>query len=368
VSAFAGRLVRWQARHGRHDLPWQRTRDPYRIWLSEVMLQQTQVATVIPYYERFLARFPDVKALARAPLDEVLALWSGLGYYSRARNLYAAARVVVQSYGNRFPRTRKALAVLPGVGRSTAAAIAVFAFGAREAILDGNVKRVLARHFAVRGYPGEKRIENRLWKIAEAELPARNIERYTQALMDLGAGVCARKRPQCSSCPLKMSCEAHARGKVEAYPAPRPRRALPHRETSMLLLLRSNEVLLEKRPLAGIWGGLWCLPEMPASADARAICKRRFGANRIQVTRLSLLRHGFTHFTLDITPVVCWLEGATPFLAEPGQVWLDLEEAAQAAIPAPVRKLLLALENVVIPAQAGMQEAQTATGSPLARG
>jgi A/G-specific adenine glycosylase len=345
VSAFAGKLIRWQARHGRHDLPWQRTRDPYRVWLSEVMLQQTQVATVIPYYERFLARFPDVKSLAGVPLDEVLALWSGLGYYSRARNLHAAAQVVAESYGSRFPRTREALAALPGVGRSTAAAIAVFAFGGREAILDGNVKRVLARHFAVRGYPGEKRIENRLWKIAEAQLPAKNIERYTQALMDLGASVCTRRQPACASCPLRMSCEAHARGKAEGYPAPRPRRALPRRETTMLLLLREGEVLLEKRPPTGVWGGLWCLPEIPAGADPREYCGRRFGAKRVHATRLPLLRHGFTHFTLDVTPVVCRLEVAASFLAEPGQVWLVLEEAAQAAIPAPVRKLLLALKR-----------------------
>ncbi len=345
MSAFARALVRWQARHGRHDLPWQRTRDAYRIWLSEVMLQQTQVATVIPYYERFLARFPDVKSLAGAPLDDVLALWSGLGYYSRARNLHAAAQVAVESYGGGFPRTREALAALPGVGRSTAAAIAVFAFGGREAILDGNVKRVLARHFAVRGYPGEKRIENRLWKIAEAQLPAKNIERYTQALMDLGAGVCARKRPACASCPLRMSCEAHARGKEEAYPAPRPRRVLPRREISMLLLLRKGEVLLEKRPPTGVWGGLWCLPEMPVGADPREYCERRFGAKRIHATHLPLLRHGFTHFTLDVTPVVCRLEVAASILAEPGKVWLVLEEAAQAAIPAPVRKLLLALQR-----------------------
>jgi len=345
-------LVRWQARHGRHHLPWQKTRDAYRIWLSEVMLQQTQVATVIPYYERFLARFPDLKSLARAPLDEVLALWSGLGYYSRARSLHASAQVVVGSYASRFPRTREALASLPGVGRSTAAAIAVFAFGGREAILDGNVKRVLARHFAVRGYPGDKRIEDRLWKIAEAQLPAKNIKRYTQALMDLGAGVCTRKQPACPICPLRMSCEAHARGKAQAYPAPRPRRVLPRRKTSMLLLLREGEVLLEKRPPAGVWGGLWCLPEMPVGADPREVCERRFGAKRIHATRLPLLRHGFTHFTLDVTPVICRLEVAASILAEPGQIWLVPEEAARAAIPAPVRKLLAALKNVVIPAQA----------------
>jgi A/G-specific adenine glycosylase len=334
VSEFARRLVRWQARHGRHDLPWQRTRDPYRICLSEVMLQQTQVATVIPYYRRFIARFPDVKSLARATLEEVLTVWSGLGYYSRARNLHAAAQVLVAKHGGRFPRTREALESLPGLGRSTAAALAVFAFGKREAILDGNVKRVLARHFAVRGYPGEKRVEKRLWALAESELPARKVEAYTQALMDLGAGVCARKRPNCASCPVKTSCEARAGGKVEAYPAPRPRKARPVRKTSMLLLLREGEVLLEKRPPAGVWGGLWCFPEVEPGSEKPARSKT-----------LPVLRHEFTHFTLDITPIIGFVESEAPQVAEPGQIWLPIEDAIGAAVPAPVRKLLYAVDS-----------------------
>jgi A/G-specific adenine glycosylase len=327
VSDFARRLVRWQARHGRHDLPWQRTRDPYRIWLSEVMLQQTQVATVIPYYRRFLARFRNVEALAAATLDEVLTLWSGLGYYSRARNLHGAARVIVASHRGRFPRTREGLEALPGLGRSTAAAIAVFAFGAREAILDGNVKRVLARHFALRGVPDEKR----LWALAESELPRKNIEAYTQALMDLGAGVCTRARPDCASCPLGVTCRAYAQGKAEAYPEARPRGPRPVRQTAMLLLLRGGEVLLEKRPPTGVWGGLWCFPEIAPGAEKPA------------GRRLPVLRHEFTHFTLDITPIVRFLDTAPPGAAEPGRIWLTVEEAIGAAVPAPVRKLLAAL-------------------------
>src|SRR5438309_5820461 len=256
------------------------------------MLQQTQVATVIPYYERFLARFPDVRSLAGAQLDEVLAVWSGLGYYSRARNLHAAAQTVAESRTGGFPRTSKALASLPGVGRSTAAAIAVFAFGEREAILDGNVKRVLARHFAVRGYPGEKRVENRLWKIAESQLPRKDVERYTQALMDLGAGVCTRARPACATCPLEASCEARSKGRVDAYPRPRPRKPVPLRKTAMLLLLRDGEVLLEKRSPVGLWGGLWCLPEISSRADPRDYCRRRLGERLANATRLSVLRHG----------------------------------------------------------------------------
>jgi A/G-specific adenine glycosylase len=334
VSALSRRLVRWQARHGRHDLPWQRSRDPYRIWLSEVMLQQTQVATVIPYYKRFLARFPDVKALAKATLDEVLVLWSGLGYYSRARNLHAAAQAVVAAQAGRFPRTREGLEALPGLGRSTAAAIAVFAFGAREAILDGNVKRVVARHFAVRGVPGEKRVDKRLWALAEAQLPARDIEAYTQGLMDLGASVCTRKRPACTACPLKGTCKGHAQGKAEAYPEPRPRNKRPERKTSMLLLVRDGEVLLEKRPPTGVWGGLWCFPEIDPGSEKPA-----------GMRRLPVLRHEFTHFTLNITPLLCILDSASPCAAEPGRIWLPVEEAIGAAVPAPVRRLLGALDS-----------------------
>ena len=329
MSDFAKRLVRWQARHGRHDLPWQRTRDPYRVWLSEVMLQQTQVATVIPYYRRFLARFPRVKSLAAATLDDVLKLWSGLGYYTRARNLHAAARAVVDRHSGRFPRTREGLQSLPGLGRSSAAAIAVFAFGEREAILDGNVKRVLARHFAVRGFPGDKRVEKRLWGLAEAALPEKGIEAFTQGLMDLGAEICTRKRPACGECPLSGTCEGYARGKAEAYPQPRPRKDKPVRKTSMLLLLRAGEVLLEKRPPTGVWGGLWCLPE-----TGTAIGKK-----------LPVLRHEFTHFTLDITPVIGTPESGLARAAEPGQIWLPVEEAIGAAVPAPVRKLLVALDS-----------------------
>jgi len=343
VSAFAKRLVRWQARHGRHDLPWQGTRDPYRIWLSEVMLQQTQVATVIPYYRRFLERFPRMKSLAAATLDDVLKLWSGLGYYTRARNLHAAARAVAAQHRGRFPRTREGLESLPGLGRSTAAAIAVFAFGAGEAILDGNVKRVLARHFAVRGFPGDKRVEKRLWDLAEKQLPSRKVEAYTQALMDLGAEVCTRKKPACADCPVRSTCKAFARGTVEAYPQPRPRRSRPVRKTSMQLLLREGEVLLEKRPPTGVWGGLWCFPEV-ASANLAG-------------KKLPVLRHEFTHFTLDITPVLCVLDSSSPRVAEPGRIWLPVEDAIGAAVPAPVRKLLVALDSGSLGETLALEEA-----------
>ena len=343
MSDFAARLIRWQSKHGRHDLPWQ-SRDPYRIWLSEIMLQQTQVATVIPYYERFVARFPDVGSLARAELDEVLTLWSGLGYYSRARNLHAAARDIVERHAGRFPRTREELQSLPGVGRSTAAAIAAFAGGAREAILDGNVKRVLARHFAVPGYPGEKRVEKRLWELAESLLPKTRVDRYTQALMDLGATLCRRTRPECARCPVKASCAALRQGAIERFPQARPRKVVPARRTAMLVLVHQGEVLLEKRPPSGIWGGLWCLPEMPSGASVREHCARRFGAALARSKKLSPLQHGFTHFTLRIDPVLCQVRSLDSRAREPGRLWLPTTEAARAAVPAPVRRLLLAVD------------------------
>src|SRR5690242_1085945 len=249
--AFAESVVAWQRAHGRHGLPWQGTRDPYRVWLSEVMLQQTQVATVIPYYERFLARFPDVRSLARASEEEVLRLWSGLGYYARGRNLHRAAKQVAK---DGFPRSAEAIQRLPGVGRSTAAAIAVFAFGERAAILDGNVKRVLARCFGI----GD---EERLWERAEAELPLRDIEAYTQALMDLGATVCTRLAPACGRCPVAASCEAHRRGWQARLPAKRARAPLPQRAVVWVVQRCGDRLLVERRPSRGIWGGLWCFPE-----------------------------------------------------------------------------------------------------------
>jgi len=339
-SSFAARLLAWHKRHGRHDLPWQRTRDAYRIWVAEIMLQQTQVAAVIPYYQRFLQRFPDIAALAGAPQDEVLRLWSGLGYYSRARNLQRAAQQVAEHHGGVFPRTREEIEALPGIGRSTAAAIAAFAYGTRAAILDGNVKRVLARHFAVPGFPGAKRVEQRLWQLAEEQLPPRTIGRYTQALMDLGATLCTRAKPACTRCPLAHSCQALALGRVKAFPAPRPTKAVPTRATHMLLLVRSGELLLEKRPSSGIWGGLWSLPELAHSASAATLCRTKYGCTIAVPQALAPLAHGFTHFRLQIQPLLCRVEKIAPAAREPGQIWLSLEDAHGAAIPVPVRKLI----------------------------
>jgi A/G-specific adenine glycosylase len=345
MSAFAGRVVAWQRRFGRHDLPWQRSRDAYRIWISEIMLQQTQVGAVIPYYERFLARFPDVGSLASASSDEVMGHWSGLGYYARARNLHRAAREIVESHSGEFPRTAAAIAELPGVGRSTASAVAVFAFGERAAILDGNVKRVLARAFAVEGWPGAPAVERRLWTLAETLLPAaEDIVPYTQGLMDLGSMVCVRARPLCGACPLEAVCEARRAGAPGRYPTPRPASPRPVREAVWAVVLDGGSVLLERRPPAGIWGGLWSLPEIePATAPAEQ-CLSRFGISCTEARPLTSVEHGFTHFTLRAIP---WLLNAPAAssvgVREDGLAWWPLSACASLGLPAPVRRLLVAV-------------------------
>ncbi len=343
MKPFAARLVDWQRRHGRHTLPWQRNRDPYRVWLSEIMLQQTQVAAVIPYFERFVARFPDLATLASASEDDVLALWSGLGYYSRARNLHAAARRIATQHAGRFPDTPEAIAALPGIGRSTAAAIAALAFGQRCAILDGNVKRVLARHAGIAGWPGEKRVESALWQHAEALLPTQGIESYTQGLMDLGALVCTRSKPDCAACPVRADCAARREDRTGELPTPRPRKSLPERQVQMLLLLDRGELMLEKRPSSGIWGGLWSLPELAIDANSARHCRERLGLTILSQQNLPPLTHGFTHFRLQIQPIRALLAPRTATL--PGQIWLPPADALDAALPAPVRKLVASLER-----------------------
>ena len=337
MNNFAARLVRWQRTHGRSGLPWQGSRDPYRIWLAEIMLQQTQVAAVIPYYERFLDRFPSVGALAAAGEDDVLRLWSGLGYYARARNLHAASRAIVAA--GQFPNTAEALAELPGVGRSTANAIAVFAYGERAPILDGNVKRVLARAFAIAGWPGRPEVERALWARARSLLPRRNLEAYTQALMDLGATVCTKARPACARCPIRAGCAAFGQGRIEELPASRPRKPLPLRRATWLVLRRSGAVLLEKRPSRGLWGGLWTFPEA-RTPDFAAYCRRSFGCVIGEVRMLEKIEHGFTHFRLRIHPVLCEVKRGAATSAPDGHAWLPLADARVAAVPVPVRTLV----------------------------
>ena len=344
-SRFAATLIRWQKRHGRHDLPWQGTRDPYRVWLSEIMLQQTQVSTVIPYYRRFLDRFPDVASLADAPAADVMALWSGLGYYARARNLHRCAQAVLTDHGGRFPADPVSLAGLPGIGRSTAAAIAVFAFGISAAILDGNVKRVFARFFGIDGYPGNKAVEQTMWGLAESLLPKKEVETYTQGLMDLGATICTRGKPDCPRCPLAADCVALAQGRIDELPARKPRAALREKTAVLLVIVGNGEVLLEQRPPRGIWGGLLSLPEIEATAssgvstDSVVTTASRFG-EVASCEALPPLRHDFTHFRLHIRPYAIHLGQRHERAAQDKLDWYPLNRLDQLGLPAPVRLLL----------------------------
>ena len=342
---FAPRLIRWQELHGRHDLPWQ-VADPYRVWLSEIMLQQTQVATVLGYYARFLARFPTLAELAAAPLDDVLAQWSGLGYYSRARNLHKAACQIAERHGGVFPDTLDEVLALPGIGRSTAAAILAFAFGQRRAILDGNVKRVLTRCYGIAGYPGDKAVENRLWTLAESLLPGVDgIRRYTQGLMDLGSLVCSRGKPACAACPMVSGCVALADGRTGQLPTPRPKKALPTRDAVWLLARDdAGRILLERRPPSGIWGGLWSLPELAASADeAVAAAADRYGFVALDIgPALVDIEHVFTHFRLIALPLP--VRARVPAGAgQDGRGWFAPAEAEALGLPAPIRQLLAGL-------------------------
>lgn len=303
---FADQLLNWFAAHGRKHLPWQHPRSAYRVWLSEIMLQQTQVQTVLPYFERFLSRFPDLPCLAKAPIDEVLHEWSGLGYYSRARNLHKTAQILMRDHHGQFPSDAAALELLPGIGRSTAGAIAAMAFGERAAILDGNVKRVLCRFRTVAGYPGDGTVSRRLWAIAEEHTPNERVADYTQAIMDLGATVCTRRRPACPRCPLFERCEARIQEVVDRFPEPKPKRSLPEQERSFVLLVRRDGAcLLERRPPSGIWGGLWSPPEMSANVLHHEI-EAEFGMEMIEHGSIEIqpFVHTFTHFRMQVRPRV----------------------------------------------------------------
>ncbi len=330
MTAFANAIIAWQKQHGRHDLPWQNTTDPYAIWVSEIMLQQTQVAAVIGYYAKFIARFPSIHALSSATQEEVLQHWSGLGYYSRARNLHNAAQKIVDVFDGVFPQNFDDILSLPGIGRSTAAAISTFAFNKPQPILDGNVKRVFARHFLVEGWPSRPKIEQQMWLVALQENPAEEAIAYTQGLMDLGATLCTRSKPKCSECPVSTSCQAFAQKLTHKLPTPKPRKTLPEKSTTMLVMINSNEVMLEKRPPSGIWGGLWSFPEVENSPeDAQLLPK---------------LTHTFTHFKLHIQPQLLHANKNNQVM-EPRTIWLSLDDAIGAAIPTPVRKILLNLKE-----------------------
>ncbi|NBC49682.1 MAG: A/G-specific adenine glycosylase [Gammaproteobacteria bacterium] len=339
---FAQRLLAWFDLHGRHDLPWQRDATPYRVWVSEIMLQQTQVAVVVPYFERFMQRFPNVAALAAAEQDEVLHLWSGLGYYARARNLHRAARIVAAEHQGRLPESIEALQQLPGIGRSTAGAILSLACSRPHPILDGNCKRVLARCFAVPGWPGTRAVSDRLWSLAETLTPVERVAAFNQAMMDLGATLCTRSAPACDRCPLAERCTAYAEGCPSAYPAPRPRKQAPLR-TVQLLLIRDPEgrIMLERRPPAGVWGGLWTPPELPVSANPQDWCSERLGLSVEQLEMLPPRRHTFSHFQLAMQPVLVQLAAAPIRVADEScSAWVEPGKPGDLGLPAPIRKLL----------------------------
>lgn len=351
---FSAEVIEWQKQHGRHALPWQQTTDAYQVWLSEIMLQQTQVSAVIPYYQRFLQSFPTVFALAAAPSEQVMGHWSGLGYYTRARNLHACAKLIVEQYQGHFPSDPALLEQLPGIGRSTAAAVSAFSYGTIAAILDGNVKRVFARVFGIHGYPGAKPVEDAMWLRARALLPENEIESYTQGLMDLGATLCTRSSPSCQRCPLQTRCVALAQNLTAELPAKKPKKKVREKHATMLVLLHDGQVLLEQRPDSGIWGGLLSLPEVdgmrertgasaPLIAGAEVMqLAQRFG-QFVAFDTLPEFTHVFTHFKLHITPMLARLSQRTNMIAEARYAWFDMAKLALAPLPAPVKSLLLSL-------------------------
>ena len=335
-------LIAWHARSGRHDLPWQRDRSPYRVWISEIMLQQTQVATVIPYFQRFISRFPDIGALAAAPIDEVLHLWTGLGYYARARNLHRAAQRIRDLHAGEFPLRFEEVAALPGIGRSTAGAILALSRGERHPILDGNVKRVLGRCFGIEGNAAERAVEQRLWALAEACTPQDDAATYTQAVMDLGATLCTRRKPACALCPLDDGCSARRSGRQHEIPAAKPRArgaARPSRRCWMLFVRDSEgAVFLERRPERGIWGGLWCAPEFATATAAEAWARGQFPGRRGPLRALGAVPHAFTHFDLEILPLLLEIDAAR--VETPVGLWYNARGPAAVGLPAPVKQLL----------------------------
>lgn len=340
---FSRSVLAWFDRAGRKHLPWQQHITPYRVWLSEIMLQQTQVATVIPYFNKFIAQFPDVHSLATAPVDDVLALWTGLGYYSRARNLHRAAQILHAEHRGIFPDSIDALSALPGIGRSTAAAIISIAYQQPAAILDGNVKRVLARFHAISGWPGESAVAKKLWQYAEQHTPHKRCGDYTQAMMDLGATVCTRSKPKCTLCPLQKACVAYRENTVTQYPGRKPSKTLPTRSVQMLMIRDSSgAVLLQQRPTTGLWGGLWCLPEISLEQNAVDYCLHRNIKNVQPVDTWPSWRHSFSHYHLDITPVLLTGKPAAG-IAQPNEQWVHPSQLGALGVPAPVVRLLTQL-------------------------
>ena len=342
MTSFAKQLLDWFDQHGRKSLPWQTDKTPYRVWVSEIMLQQTQVAMVIPYFKKFLARYPSVDELAAATEDEVLHLWTGLGYYARARNLHISAKKVMAEHHGEFPATVDELMTLPGIGRSTAGAIAAICHDTHAAILDGNVKRVLARHFTIDGWPGETETQKLLWKKAEALTPRDRIADYTQAIMDLGATVCTRSSPDCPACPYFKSCQARINGTIDQYPGKKPKKVMPLKSTVMLIVELNGNVLLKKRPSKGLWGGLWSFPECE-SVEAIDSLLQSLNLEELERTLLPEFRHTFTHYHLDIEPIRVTIR-KTHRIAEPGaEIWFNVTAPQSVGLTKPVTKILAEL-------------------------
>lgn len=340
-TAFTRRLLAWYETHGRKGLPWKRARDPYHIWVSEIMLQQTQVSTVIPYFERFVQRFPDVSSLADAALDEVLHHWTGLGYYARARNLHRTAKLMMESHDGKFPDDFGVACALPGIGPSTAGAILAFAYGVRHVVLDGNVKRVLSRYHAIAGWPGQREIEKQLWTFADRHTSSERVDDYAQAIMDLGAIVCRRANPDCGRCPVRASCAALKNGNPSAYPTSAPRRQSPLRTVTMLMIRdQAGRVLMQRRPPVGLWGGLWGFPECTVD-DLPGWCRDALGLN-VEVGRAwPAMRHAFSHFRLEITPVPARATGANGQAMESTEMlWYNLARPDERGFAAPVKQLI----------------------------
>ena len=342
VENFAPRVLAWFDEHGRKSLPWQENKTPYRVWISEIMLQQTQVTTVIPYYQKFMASFPTVEDLAKADQDDVLAHWSGLGYYARARNMHKAAKMLVDEFDSEFPQTVEGVCELSGIGRSTAAAILSISRGVQAAILDGNVKRVLARFHAIPVWPGEKKTENAMWDLAEAYMPSERCGDYTQAMMDLGATLCTRSKPQCLICPLAEDCQAKLTQDPTQFPIRKPKKAAkPEKSIQLLVLVNSqDQLLLEKRPQTGIWGGLWSLPELASAESVILHTEQRFSTEVSSVITLSSFRHTFSHYHLDITPSVVHVSDIQGVMEGDKYQWFDSSNALALGLPAPVRSIL----------------------------
>lgn len=346
VSSFASRLLAWFDTHGRKDLPWQRDPTPYRVWVSEIMLQQTQVATVVGYFDRFMQRFPDIAALAAAPLDAVLHLWSGLGYYARARNLHKAAELIVARHGGIFPESLEAVEALPGIGHSTAGAILSLSLGQRHAILDGNVKRVLTRHAGIESFPGNRQVELGLWGLADRLTPAKRSAHYTQAIMDLGATLCVRSRPACVLCPVAVDCVANRQGWQARLPSPRPKKSRKQKEAHVVIVVRDDgAVLLERRPPTGIWGGLWGFPQFEAAESADSWIAERL-QNHAGHQRWPAYHHAFTHFDLALHPLVVRNASTHHAVADTERYrWYDPVRPTEVGLAAPVTELIRALAN-----------------------